>query len=81
MDQTQALNKIQNIFRDITDTPNLSIDLTSTPDTVPGWDSIANVNIVFAIEEDFGVKFEVQDLQKIKSVADFLVILSNKTNH
>jgi len=75
---SQALSKVQEIFRDILDTTNLVIDERSTPETVEGWDSIANVNIIIAVEEDFGVKFDVQDLQNIKSVGDILTAIQNK---
>jgi len=34
------------------------INENSSPDTIPQWDSIGHLNLVTAIEEEFGIKIE-----------------------
>lgn len=61
---------LQEIFRDVFDDENLVIDENFS---VGGcWDSAAMVQIVFAVESEFGVKFSTSEIAKIKSVADIL---------
>jgi acyl carrier protein len=36
--------------------------LTATPSSVKGWDSIATLNLLTVIEEEFGVQIDFADL-------------------
>lgn len=38
-------------------------------DDVPGWDSVGHLNLMLMIEESFGVRLEIEDMQKLTSVA------------
>ena len=49
---------------------DVSLAPSTRPGDVPGWDSLANVNIVFAVEEDFGIRFTDHDLREIGTVGD-----------
>jgi acyl carrier protein len=40
--------------------------------TVAGWDSIANVNVLVAVENQFGVKFSLTEMQKLTSVGAYV---------
>ena len=76
----KQLKVIENIFRDVLDNSDLLITENSTPLTVDGWDSIANVNILVAIEAEFRIKFTVDEIQDIQSVGDYLKFVSAKTS-
>jgi acyl carrier protein len=41
----------------------------------PNWDSLGHMSLVVAIEEEFGVEFEPDDLIEMKSFQDALGIL------
>ena len=49
-------------------------DISLTPDTRPadvaGWDSLANINIVFGVEEEFGIQFSDDDLANAGTVGE-----------
>ena len=34
------------------------IELTSSPDTLASWDSLKHMNLILALEEEFGVMFD-----------------------
>ena len=72
------LKVIENIFRDVLDNSKLAISEDSTPLTVEGWDSIANVNILVAIEGEFRIKFNVDEIQSIQSVGDYINLVNRK---
>lgn len=65
----QALNAI---FRDIFDEPDLNITLTTSCLDIPEWDSVAQVKLVLAIEEEFGVEFTTDEVAAFKCVGDFV---------
>jgi acyl carrier protein len=48
----------------------------STPDTIEGWDSIAHLNLVLALEQEFGIQLlpeEIEQLLSVELVAALLV--------
>jgi acyl carrier protein len=42
--------------------PRGTISLESTPDTIPSWDSLQQVHLILALEEEFGFQFEVDQI-------------------
>jgi acyl carrier protein len=49
----------------------------ATPEGVPAWDSIANVTLLAAIEEEFDVTIDANDLERLTSfraVLDYLTV-------
>ncbi len=69
MDDKKILEVLNEIFQDIFDDDSLAITAETNQDDIEEWDSLANINIVFAIEDEFDIKFDVDDITKMKSVA------------
>jgi acyl carrier protein len=40
------------------------------PLDVAGWDSLANITIVYALEEEFGMRFDDADLGTARSIGE-----------
>ena len=76
-----TLEELQNIFRTIfeDDTivirPEMSRDNT---ETIAGWDSIKNVELLYEVEQQFGIKLTIQQLQNIKAVGDIVSIIGEQ---
>ena len=41
------------------------------------WDSIGNFNLILAIEQKYGIKFNMEDLDNLKSVKEIKRLLDN----
>ena len=54
------------------------IDATWTSDDVDGWDSFGHLTLIVAVEKEFSIKFEVEELFKIRSFSDVEQILQEK---
>lgn len=67
--------KLQLIFRDELDSPNLIISDVSGPNDVDGWDSLANIRIVAAVEREFSLQFDIDQIENIKSVSDIIAAI------
>ena len=70
-----STSKIIEIFEDILDKESGKINLNSTPKDIEEWDSVATINIIVAIEDEFGIKFKLKDVQEVKSVKDFVELV------
>ncbi len=69
---------LQSIFQDVLDDPALRIDRSSTALTVPGWDSLAHIRLVVAIEQQFKIKFALGELEQLKNVGEMLDLMERK---
>jgi acyl carrier protein len=75
----ETLDEIQPIFRDILDQPDLEITRESNASNVEGWDSLAHVNLVTAIEKHFRIRFALGELQELKNVGEMIDLISTKS--
>jgi acyl carrier protein len=58
-------------------TPLEGIDNPSR-DEIGSWDSLAHIEVVFMVEENFGVRFSETEIAAMRSLHDFVKILQDK---
>lgn len=66
------MTTIDRVRQVVADTLNLSesaIDANSSTDNVDAWDSLAQVNLMMAIEQTFDLELEVEDFMELTSVS------------
>ena len=77
MDQN-ILKSIIQLFSEILDYPISKINKDSSSKTVQNWDSLENINLITAIEDKFNVKFKIEEIENLKKVEDFCIVVENK---
>ena len=70
--------KLETIFRDVFDESELKITPHLTANDVPGWDSLTNINLIFAIEREFKIKFALGEIQELKNVGEMILLIDKK---
>ena len=70
--------KLQEIFRDIFDDEELVITEEMTAADIEDWDSLAQINLIIALEKEFGVKFNLEEISKLKNIGEILEIIKIK---
>ena len=68
-------------FEDILDVKKGTVSLETTSSDIDQWDSVATVNIIVALEEEFGIKFKLEDIQTVKTVQDFVELVQLAQAH
>jgi acyl carrier protein len=71
--------RIQGIFQDVFDDPRLVVTAATTAAEVPAWDSLTNINLIFAIEREFNVKFALGEIQELNSVGEMVALIQKKS--
>jgi acyl carrier protein len=66
------------IFQDILDQPDLALSRESNASTVDGWDSLAHVNLVTAIQQHYKIRFALGELQELKNVGEMVDLIAVK---
>jgi acyl carrier protein len=49
-----------------------------SPEQVKGWDSLGHLRLVMALQEEFGVEFEVDEIMRMESVAKIRTIIAER---
>ena len=78
MDSTAIITDLQPIFRDVLDQPELTLMPQSNASNVDGWDSLAHVNLIVAIEKRYKIKFALAELQELKNVGEMAELIRKK---
>ncbi|GHT96838.1 acyl carrier protein [Spirochaetia bacterium] len=72
MNDTEILSQLQTIFCDVLDNEDVVLSRLSTAGDVDGWDSLAHLQLVVAIEKHFGIRFTSEEMFEWKKVGDMI---------
>jgi acyl carrier protein len=75
---SNTLSSLQTIFREFFDDPGMVISPETSQATLADWDSVAQVHIILAIEEAFSIRFSTDEVAKVRSVADLLLVIESR---
>ena len=60
--------RLERVFREVFNDPDLSVTDELTAEDVPAWDSLAHVSLMFSIESEFGITFSDVELSTLENV-------------
>jgi acyl carrier protein len=72
-------DKLRTIIADILEVEPELIKEGSSADTMEGWDSFKQMNMIVAIEEEFGIEFDEEESILANSYDDLLRLISSKS--
>lgn len=78
MTHEAILEKLNEIFQDIFDDDSLVITETTTANDVEDWDSIEHINLIDAVEKEFGMKLKMQEVSGMKNVGEMVQIIAER---
>lgn len=72
MTRTEVFEKLNIIFRSNFDDENIVLsDDTSSAD-IEDWDSLEQINLIVAIQDEFQVKFNVDEVNSMQNVGEMV---------
>jgi acyl carrier protein len=78
MTKEDALATLTTVFRDVFDDEDLTITDETTADDIPDWDSLANIDLVSAVEKKFGIKLTTREISELRNVGDMIRAVMSK---
>ncbi len=76
MTRGEIFEKLNRIFRDNFDDDEITLSDETSSDDIEDWDSLEQVNIVVAIQDEFKIKFniaEVNAMENVGEIVDFIL--------
>jgi acyl carrier protein len=72
------LDRVRRIVADVFEVPLDQVHPDSSPDTISTWDSLRHLNMVLALEQEFGVDFRPEEIEQLLSVELIAALLEEK---
>ncbi len=66
----QILSDLEAIFRDVLDDNSIRLDTNITANDVADWDSVNHLVLLHAIEQKYGIKFDLNEMIGFRNVGD-----------
>jgi acyl carrier protein len=73
--------QVKQILADILDLDPNSIDGSTEKDHIASWDSLNHINLVVALEQEFRVSFDLNEIEGMLSFQDIVEILERKVRN
>jgi acyl carrier protein len=73
-----VLAELQPIFREALNNPALTVTRTSSAQNTPNWDSLAHIEIIEMVERRFKTRFDLGEVQDLKTVGDLVDLTIKK---
>jgi acyl carrier protein len=66
------------VFARVFDDETIQLLDATTAQDIPGWDSLTHINLIIEIEEEFDLKFTVDDIAGLKNVGEMVAMVERK---
>ena len=77
-DNTEILNEVSDIFKDILDNEDVKVSDNSTADDIEEWDSLTHIQLVVAIEKHFKIRFTAAEINRFQNVGEMCAGIQKK---
>lgn len=71
-------NELNQVFKNVFDHPSIEIYDAMTANDLEGWDSLAHITLMIAIEDHFKVELTTPEVSDLKNVGEMIQLLSRK---
>lgn len=73
-----TLERVRGIAGDILEIPAGEFNPDCSTENVANWDSVHHLDLVLALEQEFGLQFEPEEIDQMSSMGQILSILERK---
>lgn len=81
MNENKILDTLQDIFRDVFADDNIKIDRGTNANDIEDWDSLNHIVLLEAVQGEYGITFEIDDIIDMKNVGDIVDAIMNKISN
>ena len=78
MTRSEIFVTLNEIFRDVFDDDSIIVDETTTAADIDDWDSLTHISLLAAIEDEFGIRFNMKDVVSMKDVGEMADLIEEQ---
>lgn len=73
-----VISRVQTVFNAVFERDDVVLTKETTAHDVDEWDSMMHIQLIMALEQEFGVRFALGELADLKNVGDALDLIHKK---
>ena len=78
MTELDLEDRLTDVFRNAFDQEDLKLTRDMTSTDVEEWDSLSHVNLIVAVEKEFGVRFTTPEIAGLQNVGELMDAIQRK---
>lgn len=78
MNNNEITARLNEVFRDVFGDSSISVTSSTTSDDIEDWDSIEHINLIAAVEDEFGMRFKMREVSGMKNVGEMISIIAER---
>jgi acyl carrier protein len=71
--------RLEALFRQVFGDDDIVLTDQTAAEDIPAWDSVAHINLMFSIEQAFGIQFLGNELAEFQNVGELKAYLRERT--
>lgn len=75
MTREDVFKTLNEVFQDVFDDETITVNDSTTSEDVEEWDSLEHINLIAAVEQEFGMKFTMGQVVTMKNVGEMADII------
>jgi len=72
MTREKIFEKLNEIFQDVFFNPDITLTDTTASKDIEGWDSLTHITLIGMIEDEFCVKFSMEEIVSMSNVGEMV---------
>ncbi len=72
MERKEVFEKLNGIFSDVLDLEDVRLNELTCADDIDEWDSLSHIQLIVAVEKEFGIKFTSREIMKWSNVGQMV---------
>jgi acyl carrier protein len=78
MNNNEILPRLNEVFRDVFGDSSLNVNENTTSADIEDWDSLEHINLIAAVENEFGLRFKMREVSGMKNVGEMIAIIAER---
>ena len=78
MKKEEIYKALDEVFQEVFDDGSIHVNESTTANDIEDWDSLEHINLVVAIENRFGIKFNMNEVTSFKNVGEMVDIIEKR---
>ena len=70
-------DRVFQVISNVLNVPANKLNVDSSPESIEQWESMKHINLVLAIEEEFDIQFDDEQIAELQSVKSIIAAIAN----
>lgn len=79
MNRQCVYERLNKVFRDVFDDENIILNDNTTSNDIEDWDSLEHINLIVSVEQEFNMKFNMNEVISMTNVGDMVDIILSRS--